>query len=76
MVQATVWGVISVLTFGVGWSLYFLGAPPSLESILISLTDTKSFPLEFWLIAFVIFVAVFMTVRNMQKHGKKRRSRW
>jgi hypothetical protein len=76
MVQATVWGAISILTFGIGWTLYFLGAPPSLESILISLTDAKSFPLQFWLITLVIFVAVFITVRNMQKHSKKRRSRW
>jgi len=59
-------GRISVLIFGVGWTLYFLGAPLSPQSILISLTDAKSFPFQFWLIALVIFVAVFMTVRNMQ----------
>lgn len=75
MVKATVFGFISVLIFQVGWIWYF-AAPASPESILKSLADPSSFPLQFWLIALFIFVAVFMTVRNMQRHTKKRSSRW
>lgn len=76
MVKAVVSGFISVLIFQVGWAWYFLGSPSTLDNMLRALTNTNSFPLQFWLIALFIFAAVFMTVRNMQKHDKKRRSRW
>jgi hypothetical protein len=75
MAKAIVSGFISIVIFQVGWAWYILGAPASLESLLRALTDTNSFPLQFWLIALFIFAAVFMTVRNMQKHSKKRSSR-
>jgi hypothetical protein len=76
MVKAIMFGFIGVVIFQVGLAWYFLAAPASPQSILKGLTDSSSFPLQFWLIALFIFVAVFMTIRNMQKHTKKRSSRW
>lgn len=76
MAKAPILGLESVLIFGIGWAFYSLSVQLSTESILISLTDLNSFPPRFWLIALFIYVAVFMTVRNMQKHSKKRSSRW
>lgn len=67
MVKATVCGVIGVLVFSIAWCGYFLGAPITPENLAAAMRYGSTFTWEFWLIAVFVFVALFMTVRNMRK---------